>query len=1012
MIKKILIVDDISANLYMLETLLKGYGFEVISAVNGRDALDKARLNPPDMIITDILMPVMDGYALCRQWKSDDKLKHIPLIFYTGTYMEPKDEKFALSLGADRFIIKPQEPDILMNMLKDVLKGEYPARQVAIMPLGEEMEFFRQYNKILFEKLEKKMSDLEIANHNLRFLEEKYQLLFKHIMDVVLTIDIDLNVSSVSQSVERILGYKPQDFIGRSASGLGRIFTPESFEQAIEDISLILKGEKIAARIYRLIAKDGNIKYVEVSGSPVMRERKITGMISIARDMTGRKLAEDALRETQDLLNEVGGIAKIGGWKMDLINHKATWTQGTYDIVEIAPGEPVPGPDEHVQYYLPEYRPVVAEAMRALIEDGKPLDFEAPLRTARGNLKWCRAMGRTVSRGGKVVEVYGTFQDITSRRQADDKLRQSEEKYRLLLDNAGEAIFVVQEGIMKFVNPATVRISGHPGEALVSKPFTDFIHPEDREMVFEHYAKRIRGEDVPQSYVFRIMAQDGSVKWVEIHAALIVWEGEAATLNFLIDITSRRQAEEALKKNEEIYRLVVDNMADVITVVDHNLRLTYVSPSVFRLRGYTAEEVMRQTIEQVMTPESMKITVRDFEEEMKYHASDAADPGRIRTVELEEYKKDGSTVWLENHLSSFRDNQNKPMGMIILSHDITDRRKAEKALKESENKYRLLADNVDDVIFVLDINLNYTYASPSVKTLTGYEPEEFLNLRFSETVTPASLDMAASTLFRIMEMEKSGIRDIGKPRMFELEMKRKDGSAVWTELKTSFIRDENKLPVGIITVSRDITERKRTDEKLQQTLESLRKAVGTTIQVLVAALEARDPYTAGHQLRVADLARAIATRMGLPQDKIEGIRMAGSIHDIGKLSIPAEILVKPTKLSNNEFSLIKEHSQSGYDMLKDVESPWPLAQIVYQHHERMNGTGYPRKLKGDEILIEARIMAVADVVEAMASHRPYRPGLGIAAALEEIEKNKGILYDNSVAEACLKLFRENSYQLI
>jgi len=1012
MIKKILIVDDISANLYMLETLLKGYGFEVISAVNGRDALDKARLNPPDMIITDILMPVMDGYALCRQWKSDDKLKHIPLIFYTGTYMEPKDEKFALSLGADRFIIKPQEPDILMNMLKDVLKGEYPARQVAIMPLGEEMEFFRQYNKILFEKLEKKMSDLEIANHNLRFLEEKYQLLFKHIMDVVLTIDIDLNVSSVSQSVERILGYKPQDFIGRSASGLGRIFTPESFEQAIEDISLILKGEKIAARIYRLIAKDGNIKYVEVSGSPVMRERKITGMISIARDMTGRKLAEDALRETQDLLNEVGGIAKIGGWKMDLINHKATWTQGTYDIVEIAPGEPVPGPDEHVQYYLPEYRPVVAEAMRALIEDGKPLDFEAPLRTARGNLKWCRAMGRTVSRGGKVVEVYGTFQDITSRRQADDKLRQSEEKYRLLLDNAGEAIFVVQEGIMKFVNPATVRISGHPGEALVSKPFTDFIHPEDREMVFEHYAKRIRGEDVPQSYVFRIMAQDGSVKWVEIHAALIVWEGEAATLNFLIDITSRRQAEEALKKNEEIYRLVVDNMADVITVVDHNLRLTYVSPSVFRLRGYTAEEVMRQTIEQVMTPESMKITVRDFEEEMKYHASDAADPGRIRTVELEEYKKDGSTVWLENHLSSFRDNQNKPMGMIILSHDITDRRKAEIALKESENKYRLLADNVDDVIFVLDINLNYTYASPSVKTLTGYEPEEFLNLRFSETVTPASLDMAASTLFRIMEMEKSGIRDIGKPRMFELEMKRKDGSAVWTELKTSFIRDENKLPVGIITVSRDITERKRTDEKLQQTLESLRKAVGTTIQVLVAALEARDPYTAGHQLRVADLARAIATRMGLPQDKIEGIRMAGSIHDIGKLSIPAEILVKPTKLSNNEFSLIKEHSQSGYDMLKDVESPWPLAQIVYQHHERMNGTGYPRKLKGDEILIEARIMAVADVVEAMASHRPYRPGLGIAAALEEIEKNKGILYDNSVAEACLKLFRENSYHLI
>jgi HD-GYP domain-containing protein (c-di-GMP phosphodiesterase class II) len=150
--------------------------------------------------------------------------------------------------------------------------------------------------------------------------------------------------------------------------------------------------------------------------------------------------------------------------------------------------------------------------------------------------------------------------------------------------------------------------------------------------------------------------------------------------------------------------------------------------------------------------------------------------------------------------------------------------------------------------------------------------------------------------------------------------------------------------------------------------------------------------------------------MGLAQEKVEGIRMAGIIHDIGKLSIPAEILSKPTKLTNIEFSLIKVHSQSGYEMMKNVESPWPLAQIVYQHHERMNGSGYPRNLKGDEILMEARIMAVADVMEAMASHRPYRPTLGIKAALEEIEKNKGILYDNTVANTCLKLFREKGYQ--
>ncbi len=203
-------------------------------------------------------------------------------------------------------------------------------------------------------------------------------------------------------------------------------------------------------------------------------------------------------------------------------------------------------------------------------------------------------------------------------------------------------------------------------------------------------------------------------------------------------------------------------------------------------------------------------------------------------------------------------------------------------------------------------------------------------------------------------------------------------------------------------------KQKQAESKLQQTVDNLRKAIGTTIHVLISALESRESYAAGHQSRSADIARAIATAMGLDHDKIEGIRMAGSIHDIGKLSIPSPILNKPTPLTKNEVSIIKEHPQRGYEMLKDVESPWPLAEIVYQHHERMNGSGYPRNLKGDEILVEARILAVSDVLESMSSPRPYRKALGIEAALEEIEKNKGFLYDQDVADTCLKLFRERN----
>jgi PAS domain S-box-containing protein len=351
----------------------------------------------------------------------------------------------------------------------------------------------------------------------------------------------------------------------------------------------------------------------------------------------------------------------------------------------------------------------------------------------------------------------------------------------------------------------------------------------------------------------------------------------------------------------------------------------------------------------------------------------------------------------------------KPFCIANVSRDITKSKKAEEALKQSEEKYRLLADHMKDQVWLMDLDLKWKYISPSLEKLLGYNLEELIQLPLAKLLPTTSLKKAMEHFSTQLSKAITSSKPSSTKNLVELEFICKNGQLLWAECAFSFIRDEKGKPLSILGESRDITERKRAEEKLQQTLESLKRAVGTTIQVLVSALEVRDPYTAGHQSRVADLACAIATEMGLDKGEIEGIRMAGSIHDIGKLSIPAEILTKPTKLTDNEFALIKVHSETGYDMLKDVESPWPLAQIVYQHHERMDGSGYPNNLKGDKIILDARIMAVADVVEAMASHRPYRAALGMEKALDEIMKNKGILYDEIVADICLKLFTEKGY---
>ncbi len=314
--------------------------------------------------------------------------------------------------------------------------------------------------------------------------------------------------------------------------------------------------------------------------------------------------------------------------------------------------------------------------------------------------------------------------------------------------------------------------------------------------------------------------------------------------------------------------------------------------------------------------------------------------------------------------------------------------KMEQRLKERENWFSTVLQSIGDAVIATDKNGEVTFMNFAAESLTGDKKEKALGKKLTDR-------------FRIKVLNEEG-KDINKVGQALLIVRKK--TEIPVDYSNAPIKDDKSNNMGSVLVLRDVTERMLAQRELKLSFEKVQRILEEIIQAISRIVEARDPYTAGHQQRVANLACAIATEMGLSKDQVDGIRMAGAIHDIGKLYVPAEILSKPAKLSDAEMAIVRTHPQVGYDILKGIEFPWPVAEMVLQHHERMLGDGYPAGLKGEEILIEARILAVADVVEAMSSHRPYRPALGIKKALEEISTYRGHYYDPVVVDACVELF--------
>ena len=874
---------------------------------------------------------------------------------------------------------------------------------------------------------------------------------------------------------------------------------------------------------------------------------------------------------------------------------------------------------------------------------------------------------------------------IIDRISSKQTLVDSEEKYRLVVENAREAIFIAQDGMLKFANQNTASMIGYQGKDLSSKPFIEFIHPDDREFVVERHMRRLKGEIFEETYPFRVVKSDGQVRWVEIQAVLIQWEERPATLNFITDITERRRSEERgrvrrdlalsligitdletasrlcleaaidiaefdsgaiylrdeetgdfravcyrgltpalveklsvlpagtrwarllmkglplyakseeftppfdeelrpdgltfnatipvlhgeqvlaslgvyshtmnnmadvirnsletiaadigivierfrtrreLQRSQESYNVIAENTSDAIWSMDKYLRYTYFSPSVLKQRGFTPEEMLQFKMEQVVAPSSIETVINGVAVAISELESHPGSGPVTYTGEMEVFCKDGSTIWTETSFSVTGDEQGKFNRVIGISRDITERRLAGKALIESEIKYRSLVDTSSSGVAVADETGNLTLVNDRLCQIYGYDKDEVLGRQFFDFIHPDDREritadfleaVAKSQTLPAIEfrgVRKDGsivwlftnpsaltiegrltgfsviIQDItqlkqaeaalkeseqryrslfqhnpamtyaidrqgrytsvnaaairvsgyseeesrqmtmaqiiapesletvkrhyaralnGEPQSYESVMIAKDGRRIDIHITSTPIIIDGKV-LGVYGIAEDITGRKRADEDLKAALDKASSTLDGTIEAIAMMSELRDPYTAGHQRRVSQLAVAIAIELGMEEERVQDLTVAGLLHDVGKVYVPSEILSKPGKLTSLELGLAKAHAEASYNIVKSIKFKGPIAHIVWQHHERMDGSGYPQGLIGDQIMLEARILAVADVVEAMVSHRPYRPALGLEKALDEITRNRAVLYDGQAVDACLVQFNDRGFQ--
>jgi PAS domain S-box-containing protein/putative nucleotidyltransferase with HDIG domain len=787
---------------------------------------------------------------------------------------------------------------------------------------------------------------------------------------------------------------------------------------------------------------------------PNPQNKRILG--SVALDFTQRRAAEAALQWTAQELRMVVNNIPVAVFK--------GYVDGTVDFfddrVERLTGysrQEFETPRRPWQdlIFPQDWATAKASFVKALKGSGLYVR-EYRIRTKAEEVVWVQERS-TIRRkpDGKVDYVCGVIFDITARKRGEEAIRDSEAQFRNIFDNAVEGIFqsTVAGGYIS-VNPAMAEMFGYGSAEELMEAVTDIQHqvyvdPARR----KDFQRLIERDGFIKNFECQVYRKDHSILWLSKNARgvrdetgnLLYYEG------FAENITARKSAEIKLRRaNRALKTLSAVNHALACATVEYTFlqdicriitevggyRLAWVAQahhdstkavSVLAYAGIEADYLEDLAIswadnEKGREPTgtairtNQTIIVKDVvddpsfaswrEKILNYGLASVISlplalngaPWCALTIYAPEVNAfDSDEVVLLEELA-----QNLQYGIISL-RALKARQRAESALRESEEKFRGLFETSSDVVVQIDLNLNFLMVSHMAEPLFGCE-------RATQLIGASLLDLVDPTDRPRFLGDARKLLETGTFLNGEYTFVRKDGTSFFGEVSAALTVDSADTPKAFTGTIRDITERKQAEKSLKESYERLQASLEGTVTALSAVVESKDPYTAGHQRRVTHLACAIAREMGLSQDQIEGIRVMGYLHDIGKIAVPAEILSRPGKINQFEFNLIKQHPISGFDIIKQISFPWPVAQAVFQHHERLDGSGYPTGLTDREIILEARVLAVADVVEAMASHRPYRPALDIQLALVEITQNKGTLYDSEAVEACLRLFNEKNYE--